>query len=876
MNFSYAKLTTLHPEKEKRLFTFFLAMITAAAIFLPSMLISQGYFTFYGDFNVQQITFYKNCHQAIRTGNTAWSWITDLGSNFVGSYTFYLLGSPFFWLTIPFPNNFVPYLMGPLLILKFGCAALTAYLYIRRFTKTPQAACLGGLLYAFSGFSVYNIFFNHFHESIIIFPLLLLSLELLIVENKRGFFALMVAASAIINYYFFFGMVVFTVIYYFVRLFSGAFEFRFLRFLVVAFEAVLGVALAAAILMPSFEAVIGNERVSQILLGWDAITYKREQIYFNIIECFFFPPDLPARPVFFPDAEVRWSSLGGWLPVFSMAGVFTWFFNRKNNWLKHLIGICIFIALVPILNSMFSALNHSYYARWFYMPILMMILATVMLTEDSSVDWKRGFRWTAGITVGIALVIGLFPQKNDKGDIAIGLFSNTYFSDEYSTVTLFGRKINLPFDLTYFLRFWITVLIAVVGIVMLWLLLKCLPKNRKRFYRGAIACVCIVSVIYANLFIIGGRRHSFGVDSVVIDQLIEGEAYIEDESEFRIDVYEGADNTGMFLGYPCINAFHSVVPSSITEFYDYLGKDRTVASRPGEDLAAIRPLLSVKYMLDSTLFKEKFAEDGKTVLPAYKYVKTTGGYDLYENLNYIPYGFSYEYYMTRDFCDSYTEENRANMMLKAILLDDEQIKRYSGILKNIEDSNDASFSISDSEMAKDCRKLKATSAYEFKIDNKGFTAKVERDKASLVFFSVPYDKGWSATVNGEPAQIEKVNVGFMAVEVDKGDSVIRFDYETPSLALGCNITEIALAFFVGYLIIVHYFKKHHYQSTFYPEGEELLSQWQAEDIVEAASDQTALEFSDDALDEDSSGFIDVLKNQIGFVVDSEVFWDDKE
>ena len=156
----------------------------------------------------------------VKSGKFFWDFGTDLGSNFIGSYSFYLLGSPFFWLTIPFPNAFVPYLIAPLLILKFALCALTAYLYIRRFTRTPRAAQIGALLYAFSGFSVYNIFFNHFHEAFIVFPLLLLSVELFLTENKRFFFALMVALCAITNYFFFFGMVVFVIIYFFVRVFQ--------------------------------------------------------------------------------------------------------------------------------------------------------------------------------------------------------------------------------------------------------------------------------------------------------------------------------------------------------------------------------------------------------------------------------------------------------------------------------------------------------------------------------------------------------------------------------------------------------------------------------------------------------------------------------
>ena len=173
--------------------------------FLPFIIFDNGYFLFYGDFNVQQVPFYQMCHDAVRSDNIGWSWTTDLGANFIGSYSFYLLGSPFFWLTLPFPSEAVPYLMGPLLMLKFGFASMTGYLYLRRYVKTPDFAVIGGMLYAFSGFSVYNIFFNHFHEAIVFFPLMLWGLDEFMYKRRRGVFAVTVFACCFVNYYFFAG-----------------------------------------------------------------------------------------------------------------------------------------------------------------------------------------------------------------------------------------------------------------------------------------------------------------------------------------------------------------------------------------------------------------------------------------------------------------------------------------------------------------------------------------------------------------------------------------------------------------------------------------------------------------------------------------------
>ncbi len=839
MGFSELKHRTLKPKKEKALSTFLLALLTAACLFVPYMVLSDGYFIFYGDFNVQQIPFYQKCHEAIRNGEILWDFGTDLGANFIGSYSFYLLGSPFFWLTIPFPNSFVPYLMGPLLILKFALAALTAYFYIRRFTRTPEAARLGGLLYAFSGFSVYNIFFNHFHEAIIFFPLLLLALEMLITENRRFVFALTVCLCAVSNYFFFFGMVVFVVIYFFVRLFSGAVKVRFSRFLVIVFESVLGLLLSAFILLPSIMAITGNSRISEFLMGWNAIMYGKEQIYANILQCFFFPPDIPARPVFFPGAEVKWSSLGGWLPVFSMVGVFTYFKTKTGSWLKRVIGICIFMALVPILNSAFYAFNTSYYARWFYMPILLMCLMTATLTEDKTVDWSFGYKWVLGITIAVTAVIGFFPQKDEDGSIIFGIYTQ-------------GD------DLTYVIRFAVACVIAIVSLVILYFLLKILKTNAKSFYKTSVVCVCIISVIYGNVFIVSGRAHSYEIKEVMVDSLIEGEVDFEDDDTFRIDTYDCVDNTAMYLEYSGINAFHSVVPSSIMEFYEYIGVERSVASRPDTDYESIRPLLSVKYLLNRVDGESFIDQDTKeTVMEGYTYIDTQSGFYIYQNDNYVPYGFSYMYYMSEEFCDSYSGEDRASLMLKAILLSDEQIEKYGHLLTDFEgfsrnsvpDDEERSLYFDYESMVYDCDKLKETSAISFTTDKNGFSATVEREEENLVFFSIPYDEGWTATVNGETCEIENVNKGFMAVLVPEGTSEIRFNYTTPGLKTGLAVTAISCAVFLCYMFIFFLYSKNHRSDTTYPEGEILLKSWSAAEEDEDFEIEETLQKNESLLDQ---------------------------
>src|SRR5574344_223464 len=147
-------------ETKKHLYmkVFLLSFICFALVVIPIVIYNKGYFTYYGDFNSQQIPFYYHAHNAVRNGNLLWDWGTDLGSDFLTSYSFYLLGSPFFWITVIFPDSIVLYLMPWLLCLKYATAALTSYAYIRRFVKNDGAAVIGSFLYAFSGFQMFNIF----------------------------------------------------------------------------------------------------------------------------------------------------------------------------------------------------------------------------------------------------------------------------------------------------------------------------------------------------------------------------------------------------------------------------------------------------------------------------------------------------------------------------------------------------------------------------------------------------------------------------------------------------------------------------------------------------------------------------------------------
>jgi len=763
-------------------------MAISFLFFIPFIIFDNGYFLFYGDFNVQQVPFYQMCHDAVRSGNMGWSWTTDLGANFIGSYSFYLLGSPFFWLTIPFPSAAVPYLMGPLLILKFGCASLTGFLYLKRYVKNPDFAVIGGMLYAFSGFSVYNIFFNHFHEAIIFFPIMLWAMDEYMYKRRRGVFALTVFACCTVNYYFFVGQVVFCLIYGFTRLLCGNWKISLRDFLLFLCECIIGVLCSCILLVPTILAVIQNPRVSSPPDGWNALIYDWNQRYVHILECFFFPPDIPARPNFTPKSEAKWASLGAWFPLFSMTGVIGFMRMHQKHWLKKIIFILFLMAFVPILNSAFQLFNSSYYARWFYMLTLMLALATVISLEQGNVDWKSAIKWTTGITLGIALPIGLMVKTTQQNN---------------TKVTSFGLE-------DYPTRFWSYVAIALLSLTLLTIIFKYYKRDQKKFIRMCMGGIAVISVVYAAFFIALGKTQSDDTHKELIPYSLNGGADIKlpDTKNCRIDVYDGMDNQPMYWQIPTIQAFHSIVPGSIMDFYPSIGVQRDVGSRPDVKYYGLRGLTSCRWLFDPVGSGKNFAGEAASdepKMPGWGLYATQNGFDIYENEYYIPMGFSYDSYITRSEYEQVDKESRNLLLLKTLVIEDKDVKKYSGVLRH--DVDYASSEYTQGAYYADCLDRKSMACSDFNRDNGGFTAKITADKERVVFFSVPWEGGWSAKVNGKTAEISKVNVGFMAVKVPAGTSTIRFDYATPGLKLGMLASLGGVVLFAIYYFTVRAYDK---------------------------------------------------------------------
>ena len=90
----------------------------------------------------------------------------------------------------------------------------------------------------------------------------------------------------------------------------------------------------------------------------------------------------------------------------------------------------------------------------------------------------------------------------------------------------------------------------------------------------------------------------------------------------------------------------------------------------------------------------------------------------------------------------------------------------------------------------DCENRRKHTCDDLRFDNNRISASFTSGSSEeLVVFSIPYEEGWSAEVNGKKAKIDKISTGFMAVKVPAAQtSEIVFHYSTPGLPEGAVLS----------------------------------------------------------------------------------------
>ena len=103
------------------------------------------------------------------------------------------------------------------------------------------------------------------------------------------------------------------------------------------------------------------------------------------------------------------------------------------------------------------------------------------------------------------------------------------------------------------------------------------------------------------------------------------------------------------------------------------------------------------------------------------------------------------------------------------------------------------------------KERKENSMKQIQYEGNHFRGVYHAKKDQILCVTIPYSKGWKATVNGNRTKIYKANGMFMGIIRKKGTQSVKLDYETPGLKIGAWISLVA---WIGLGIYGLYFEKY--------------------------------------------------------------------
>lgn len=749
---------------------FLVALLISFCTILPILIQSGWNLYMVGDYMTQQIPFIKESRRMFLSGTPFWSWNTFLGANYLGSYSFYVYGSPFFWPLVILPERFLGTGLAAMFVLKHGVAAWTAFLYLKKHVRSELYAAAGSFMYAFSFFSMDSTFYYHFLDVIALFPLVLYFTDEVLDNGKTYLLFLVSLVNALVNYYFYIGTSIFFLIYLIVRVCSSE-KYKFKDgFRCLMFYGLGGLA-SAVILLPSALTLLETDKATSshknmLLAGVYAIPH-----IFKIIKGLILPSEgILSSAVGFNYAQ--YCSTTAFLPLF---GAFFWITELKGKsktWSTRLMKICLLITVIPFGNGVFNLFSNMRYTRWWYCLVLILVLVSINVIEnlqqseeDPRPKYKFAVRLITILTfvfyvlLGVAKAIWVYVFRcQNKIEVVriIGRYlSGNSFDKEY-----------IMRDLRYFLALGALIVLS-YGVLMILIKKKFIFDPKKVAVTTAVVCFLSYSLYLQNeIYTYRAANRDF----------VSAQAQTEDTSYTSRTMNKMSyANYGMIINEPTISTFNSFKSHATSQFCRIAGYE--VGSMP-----MTKPFFNTQ-AIQTVLNTSKVIEKDKTE---------------HEAEYYVPFGYTYDYYVIDDgieFTKNKKENNRRiELMTKACYVSKENEKKINGLLQKFDENETF-------DWKKESAERKASACTSFEMNSSGFKAVSEGNKERLVYFSIPNDTGWQVKVNGKDTDIVEINGRMIGIIVPPGRADIEADFVPPGLKVGAAVSAVVFIGVSAYCLI---------------------------------------------------------------------------
>ena len=658
------------------MFYYYLFLIVLGILFMSTSLFI-NYFTtpFTGDYSSQQFAFYTNGYDDwwhfIKTGEfVLYDTNTFLGVDNIGSNSFYYLFDPFFLPILLVPRQLVPQGMAVLTIFKMSACGMVFFAYMRYMGASRRAAKITGIAYAFSGWITWYLWFNHFTEIAIVFPLILFGIEKVLKEKKALMLMFSLCLMGFVNFFFLicFSMCgfLYAMFRYFQRIKLNIWKDNLIIILLGFVAFAIGILMPMMVVFPAMMHSLTSPRATnanyltylkaafnehnfkqiiKILTNWTAITnydQDKARVLYPFIE-FIFPVT---------------SCRGTPLTVYG------------NETYDNVAGS--FYCFIPMLILLYPAFKDSLKNKHFSV-LVPLVFFVVSLFTPFFYYLFHGFtvaysRWTLFVVTSIMTYTGLYLDKL-KDETIVPIFEGM----ASLLLLMIGACIaasfivnKYPKNFTERVPIWLAGLIEGLYIITLVVVLSIIKTKKKIAFYWVFTGFLVTEIALMGAFVVQGHgvedyyyTNKGFIKNDALHGLVE-KVKKDDDSYYRSYsslASSTASNDSMRNNYNGMNFFHSIYNYNTADICNWSSITNGVA--PGswsgtyiQKRINLDTLLGVKYYyVEDDYFqyqnrKNGTSEDFRYNVPI-NYVDVTNQYPnsqfrVYKNMDYIDFALTYD------------------------------------------------------------------------------------------------------------------------------------------------------------------------------------------------------------------------------------------
>ncbi len=706
-------------------------------------------------------------------GFPSWSFSVGLGQDLAYAAG-YLIWQPVSWL----PSKWI----AQALVFQHLGKILVAGLFFFRFLQLRRlqspAPLLGSLLLSFSAYMCIGSCWYPLADDVVCFAAILFGTEVAVQRGRWLILALAVALVGMITPFHLYLCALFLLLYAPVRLFGQyGCEPRLIlpACLRLAGVAALGVGLGAIVTLPYLRAVLNSPRGSGAI---STVAPLSSAPFFGFESSLHYITAI-LKP-FANDILGTGTDFRGWQNYLEAPLTYCGLIclvilpQVLTNGTRRLRALCVFFLIGIIVPTLFPWFRYLFwlfqgnYYRAYSLFCVLGIITLSMMALSRYVGGRILRPWLLWATTAALVAILYLPIEPLQTVINPSLRSAiTIFLLSYAVLLTAGQSFNKRK-----VAAWLIVGLSAIELVQFD---HITVSNRSTVKKDEL-------------------QHRLSSDDQIITPLRDI-ATSDQEKFFRIrkllpsgDNLPFTLNDAMLFGYYGTSSYRSFNNRTYTDFLTAVN-----AMAPNSEVDTRWAVGLLNEPIISLFVCEKYAlvDDPLPFRSAvqYEFVKRYDKGYLFRNAAFLPFGLTFDRYVTEDTFLSLPAAEKPDVLLRAVVLSKENEGGKQGLTRAT--LSDLEQDAKNSSLPEVVATRRRTALELTSFSQTRFEGNVSLKQKSILVLQTPFDPGWRAFQDGQAAPTLKVDAGLLGVGVDAGDHKIKLHYRNPVLVPGLLVSLAA-------------------------------------------------------------------------------------